>query len=67
MYSYLQVEFFDTDASSFRHRLAIALKSVDSFRIEEGNRLCVEDAEGRTRFVPLSNVREYYVVSPSLK
>ncbi len=64
MQPYLRIEFFDTDASSYTHRLKIPLKSPDSFRVGEANLLCVEDSEGTARFVPLGNVRQYYVAPP---
>ena len=60
MSSCLHIEYFDTDASSYTHRLKLPLKGPDSFRVGEANILHVDHADGTTHFVPLSNVRRYY-------
>lgn len=65
MSMYLHVEYFDTDASSYIHRLKLPLKATDSFRVGEANILYVEHADGTTHFVPLSNVRQYYANTDS--
>lgn len=60
----LQIEYFDTDASSYTHRVKLPLKAADSFRVGAANILEVEHADGTTRFIPLSNVRQYYAIKP---
>ena len=50
----LLIEFFDTDASTYNHRLKLPLKSRNSFRLSESNVLEIEHADGTTRFVPLA-------------
>jgi len=47
----LQIEYFDTDASSYTHRLKLPLKTADSFRVGMANILEVEHADGTTRFI----------------
>jgi len=60
----LLIEFFDTDASSYTHRLKLPLKSPNSFRLSDSNVLEIDHADGTTRFVPLPNVKQYYEALP---
>jgi hypothetical protein len=65
MKALLVVEFFDTDASSYTHRLRLPLKHAGSFRVSQNNILDIEHEDGTTRSVPLLNVKQYYeVVQP---
>jgi len=60
----LLIEFFDTDASSYNHRLNLPLKSRNSFRLSDSNILEIDHSDGTTRFVPLANVKQYYEALP---
>jgi len=60
MGSILHVEYFDTDASSYTHRLKLPLKTKGSFVQGEKDVLYVQHSDGTTRFVPLLNVKQYY-------
>ena len=63
MGSCLHIEFFDTDASSYTHRLKLPLKAPDSFRVCQANILEVEHSDGTIRHVPLANVRQFYAAA----
>jgi hypothetical protein len=56
----LVVEFFDTDASSYKHRLSVPLRSPGAFRVAEGGILQADHADGTTRNVLLAQVKQYY-------
>lgn len=49
METLLHVEYFDTDASSYKHRLKLPLKTAGSFVPAEGDVLRVQHADGTTR------------------
>lgn len=65
MASILHVEFFDSDSSSYIHRLRLPLRHSRSFRIAEQNILEVEHEDGTTRSVPLLNAKQYYEEVPA--
>ena len=65
MAAVLYVEYFDTDASSYTHRLKLPLKTTGSFVLGEGDVLHVQHSDGTTRFVPLANVKQYYEAEDS--
>ncbi|HLJ26605.1 MAG TPA: hypothetical protein VKY85_07830 [Candidatus Angelobacter sp.] len=56
----LHIEYFDTDASSYKHRLHLPLKAPGSFRVVAGAVLQIEGADGQTNHIPLANVSRYY-------
>ena len=56
----LEIEYFDTDASSYKHRLRLPLKASKSFRVADPSTLEVEHADGSTRYVPMKNVKQYF-------
>ena len=56
----LRVEYFDTDTSSYRHCLELPLKGSKSFRVVDAGILEIDHADGTTRNVPLSNVKQYF-------
>lgn len=60
MSSTLHIEHFDTDASSYKHRNQIRLKSAGAFRITEAKLLAAEALDGTTKLVPLVSIKEFY-------
>lgn len=64
MNPFLHIEYFDTDASSYKHKLQLELKSTKSFRLAEGGAVLeVDHVDGTTRNIPFVNVKQYYEVA----
>jgi hypothetical protein len=58
--SFLILEFFDTDASSSKHRLEIPLRTPGAFRVTETNMLQADHSDGTVRYFPLANAKQYF-------
>jgi hypothetical protein len=62
---FLKIEYFETDQSSYKHRLCLRLKAPKSFRVADGSILEVEHFDGSIRNVPLLNVKQYFETGDS--